>query len=303
MDTSGWTTQCFGRFLVDLPQTAKSNQTYKIRGNKIERVSGSPEILEQRIQALERQASSERRKDGSSLLVEKILHNNGSASIISWKSKESSILWRESYFVAPGGRVAYQNSGYVSPDRKLVAIENAKRIADNIRVRAPGDIPTIPGFCIDGGLIAGNDYRSESFTVDVSFPDHPNVQLEIFASTGAEENRLLERVGGFLRTEVLGTAAGLKTLRKRKRDVGPIDAEEYLVAASDKGQRVYSFAWESQGKDGSLSEPNLGVNLGVLEQSVVNEKEPYRPAFKSDEEALELWDVIIESIRLRPGAV
>jgi hypothetical protein len=41
----------------------------------------------------------------------------------------------------------------------------------------------------------------------------------------------------------------------------------------------------------------------VLEQSVVTERTPYLPAFQSDEEALQLWDAIIESIRLRPGAV
>ncbi|WP_454709910.1 T6SS immunity protein Tli4 family protein [Cupriavidus nantongensis] len=30
---------------------------------------------------------------------------------------------------------------------------------------------------------------------------------------------------------------------------------------------------------------------------------PYQPAFQSDDDALQLWDAIIDSIRLRPGAV
>nr|WP_302480493.1 T6SS immunity protein Tli4 family protein [Cupriavidus gilardii] len=57
-----------------------------------------------------------------------------------------------------------------------------------------------------------------------------------------------------------------------------------------------------QGRDRSLSEQNIAVNLQALEQSVVTLRTPYQPAFQSDEQAIQLWDAIINSIRLRPGA-
>ncbi|WP_438820981.1 T6SS immunity protein Tli4 family protein [Cupriavidus gilardii] len=44
------------------------------------------------------------------------------------------------------------------------------------------------------------------------------------------------------------------------------------------------------------------MNLQALEQSVVTLRTPYQPAFQSDEQAIQLWDAIINSIRLRPGA-
>ncbi|RAS12547.1 T6SS immunity protein Tli4 family protein [Cupriavidus alkaliphilus] len=175
--------------------------------------------------------------------------------------------------------------------------------ATNIRSRADNEIPTGPGFCIDKGFIAGNDYRSESVQVGITLPQHPNAFISFDASTGAEEDRLLERVDKFAIAAVAGWFAGLKVLRKGERNVGAIPADEYATAATGNGQRVYVFAWESQGKNKSLSEQNVSAGLRVLEQPVVSPQTPYRPAFQSDDEALQLWDAIIESIRLRPGAV
>ncbi len=92
---------------------------------------------------------------------------------------------------------------------------------------------------------------------------------------------------------------GIETLRKRERG-GAVPADEYLVASTDKGQRLYTFAWEAQGKDGSITEPNISAALGVLERSPDSSgKLPALP-FKSDKEALALWDTIIDSVRLRP---
>ncbi|HCI2748359.1 TPA: hypothetical protein NO335_006249, partial [Pseudomonas aeruginosa] len=109
---------------------------------------------------------------------------------------------------------------------------------------------------------------------------------------------LLERVDGFVQN-MLATVAGVERLRKGKHPVGRLPGEEYLVAGSNKGQRAYTFMWEVQGKEESLTEPNLTAGLAVLERSNENGKPP-PPAFKSDKEALELWDTIVDSIRVRP---
>jgi len=93
--------------------------------------------------------------------------------------------------------------------------------------------------------------------------------------------------------------AGIETLRKRERG-GAIPADEYLLAGSAKGQRTYTFLWEAQGKDESVYEPHLKVELSVEEADDDDDGKPPVPAFKSDKAALELWDAIIDSIRLRP---
>ena len=53
----------------------------------------------------------------------------------------------------------------------------------------------------------------------------------------------------------------------------------------------------------SLAHPTLSLEFNVLERDTDDEGKPPPPVFRSDQEALELWDAIIESIRLRPGAV
>ncbi|OHV02014.1 hypothetical protein BLA34_06495 [Ralstonia solanacearum] len=305
VERMGWKTFCFGRYLVDLPAEAKVSSSSRIVGIEIEPVPVErPALLKERVEARERELMASRHTSGESMLVRRVDQGNGSVSLLSWNSPRRKILMsQESYLVANNAWRAFKYSGEISASRQDRAISLFSLLATNIRSRSDSEIPIGPGFCIDQGFIAGSDYRSEGFQVGITLPQHPNALITIDASTGAEQDRLLERVDKFFATAVAAQLSGLKILRKRQRDVGPIEAEEYATAASGNGQRVYAFAWESQGKDKSLSEQNIVAALKVLEQSVITEHTPYRPAFKSDEEALQLWDTIIDSIRLRPGAV
>ncbi|MGE1005511.1 T6SS immunity protein Tli4 family protein [Ralstonia pseudosolanacearum] len=306
MDKNGWSTHCFGRYLVDLPPQAKINSSYKIWGDDVEYVPGKgPGNLSAEVSKREVELKNEKHKkiDGS-MFVRRQAHHNDSFSIVSWKAPYSKeLMWMDTYLVTSGPWRVFRYSGDVAPEKLDSALSFADSLSTNIRSRDDHEIPIGPGFCIDQGFIAGSDYRSEGFQVGITLPQHPNALITIDASTGAEQDRLLKRVDKFFATAVAGQLSGLKILRKRQRNVGPIEAEEYATAASGNGQRVYAFAWESQGKDKSLSEQNIVAALKVLEQSVITEHTPYRPAFKSDEEALQLWDAIIDSIRLRPGAV
>ena len=306
MDKTGWTTYCFGRYLVDLPPQAKINGSYKMWGRGIEYVPGA-DLSTLNTEVNKRQAeltASRPEKLGSSMFVRRQELKGGSVSIVSWKAPYSKeMMWMDSYFVTKGPMRVVRYSIDVDPEKLDLALSLSGSLAANIRSRDDSEIPTGPGFCIDKAFVAGSEYRSEGFKVGITLPQHPNALITLAASTGAEQDRLLERVDKFFATAVVGSVTGLKVLRKRERNVGPIPAEEYATAASGKGQRVYAFAWESQGKDESLSEQNIAAALKVLEQPVVTKHTPYRPAFQSDDEALRLWDAIIDSIRLRPGAV
>ena len=278
---------------------------YKVRGNKIQPMPGEvPSTLKSRVDRREAELRGAKHETQGSMFVRRVPLVNGSEILFSCSLPYSEVMLQSDvYLVADKSDDVFQYGGDVSPDRVEIALRHATGLADNIRSRSDDEIPSGPGFCIDKGFIAGSEYRSERFEVGVTLPEHPNAFINIDASTGAEQDRLLERVDRFLLLAVGQRLTGLDVLRKRERDVGPIQAEEYATAASGNGQRVYAFAWESQGKNKSLSEQNISADLHVLEQSVVTERTPYLPAFQSDEEALQLWDAIIESIRLRPGAV
>lgn len=305
MDRTGWATHCFGRFLIDLPPGSALKAGNRIWGEPIESLSVAERSLSEQIDARVSELEGTPHEFRESMLVRHTDLARGSASIVSWAQPYSLVAMQSETFLIAGERdapVFFRYSGLVSPEKLESALAFYEDLARKIRSRRPDEIPTEPGFCIDGGYIAGSEFMAESFRVGITMPGHPGMHMTFRSSTGAEEDTLLERVGGFFRTEVLGRVAGMNTLRKGKRSVGPIAGEEYLVAGGDRQQRMYAFRWEFQGRDGSLAEPNLSLQMGVHERDPDDDGNPPPPAFDSDQEALELWDAVLESIRLRPGA-
>jgi hypothetical protein len=305
MDTTGWTTHCFGRFLVDLPPQAQVSATYKIWGDEIKRLHETPTSLAAKLDQREQELKAAAHETQGSMFVRRI-EQGRSTTFLSWDPDlpgDTSFQRMDTYLVATNDWRVFQYSGGLSTEKQYSALNLAESLAHNIRARGPTEIPVGPGFCIDSGYIAGHAYQSESVRAGIKLPDYPGLQMSFWSSTGATETGLLERVGTFFQTAVAGPVLGIKTLRKGERNVGPIRAEEYLSAASDQGQRVYAFKWESRGKEESLAHPTLSLEFNVLERDTDDEGKPPPPVFRSDQEALELWDAIIESIRLRPGAV
>lgn len=305
MSTEGWSTHCFGRYLIDLPPQARIGAGYTIWGEQIELTNIPASSVDELLSAREAEIRSVDHETAGSMWVRRADHGNGSATIISWSRPYSEAMMQaETYLIADGprGSPVFLYSGAVAPEKIDTAISFYGSLSRSIRSRDTHEIPTEPGFCIDGGYIAGSEYMAESFRVGIALPQHPGMHMTFRSSTGAEEEGLLERVGGFFRTEVLGRALGVDTLRKRRRSVGPIAGEEYLVAGGDDRQRVYAFRWEFQGRDDSLAEPNLSLEMGVLERDPGDDGSLPPPAFESDDEALQLWDAILETIRPRPGA-
>lgn len=306
MNTDGRTTYCFGRFLIDLPPRAKVGAGYSVWGENIELTTLRASSLKGMVDAKEHELRSQDHESAGSMFVRRTDLANDSTNIIFWSRPYSEAMMQgETYLVVDGEKDSpvFLYSGGVAPTKIASAISFFDSLARNIRSRGKQEIPSESGFCIEGGYIAGREYMSEQFRVGITLPEHPGMHLTFRSSTGAAESGLLERAGGFLRTEVLGAVAGLDTLRKGRRAIGPIAGEEYLVAASDQGQRVYAFKWEAQGRDDSLGEPNMGLELGVMERDASDDGTPPPPAFESDDQALQLWDAILQSIRLRPGAV
>lgn len=304
MDTTGWKTHCFGRFLVDLPPQAQVRAGYSVGGLRLERLRGGRAMVMREIEVRENALKQQPHRTQGSMFIKRETLGGEGVGVLSWRSDSSlDFMFRDAYFFSRDGLVSYKYSGLLRRDREDRSRVFVNNLSNNVHGLRGDETPVGPGFCVDGGYIAGNVFMAERFRVGFTMPEHPGMHFSIMSSTGAAETTLLERVGGFFRTEVVGWAAGMRTLRKRRRALGPYQGEEYLVTASKDGQTVYAFIWEYQGKNGSLSEPNLVLDLGVLERDTDDEGTPPPPAFQSDREALQLWDAILNSIRLRPGAV
>ena len=299
MKTS-WKTHAIGRHLVDLPGDARVIESYRINDVKVEPLPNvkTRASFDGLVSEKEKELRAAKHDTRGSMFVERVPHANGSTTLISWSlpSWEKGYTF-DTYFWA--GNSAFRYVGDVSLDRKEAALDRRQRYSQEWYQLTPGELPQGVGFVADGAVLVDKNFNLESWSMAVQFAGKPDVHFDIsaFAEKRVEEP-LRKRMGGTL-SGLLGNIVGLTQLRNRERPVGPIWGEEVLVAGTEKGKRAYSFAWEAPGKAWSLAEPNINIALGVLESAYETNKE----SFASDEEALELWDAIVDSIRQRPGAV
>lgn len=294
---AGWKTHAIGRHLVDVPGDAKLIEGYKI--NKV----GLEPLPEIKMQARFDLLVSERERvmrtvkpNTKGSFIERVPHANGAVTLISWDWKEGFTF--DTYFRAGTSTLKY--SGDEASDWKSNAIKLREELSREWRELRPGEIPEGMGFVAGNMMLADNRFNPESWSLVIQLAGKPDVSLEIAAFAVGKvnpEQTLRKRAGGIV-AGMLGLGLGLVRLRNRERPVGPIWAEEILVAGTQNGKRAYGFKWEAPGKANSLAEPQLNVELEVGESAYETNKE----SFANDDEALALWDAIVDSIRLRPGA-
>lgn len=297
---TGWKTHAIGRHLVDLPGDAKTIESYKFNEVKVEPLPNikNKNQFDTMVDRRETELQVARRASGSSMFIERATQSNGSVTLVSWEDPSLEIFYRfDTYFRAGSKSLKY--SANVSLNRKKNILDLCDELSREWQEIPSGTIPTSIGFVVDDAILVDKDFNLESWSMSVKFAGKPDVNFTI--SSFAEETvekPLRERTAG-VHASLLARIAGLSHLRDRERPVGPIWAEEILTAGTHDGKRYYAFKWEAPGKAWSLAEPNLNISLGVIESDYPTNKE----SFASDDEALELWDAIVDSIRLRPGAV
>lgn len=296
----GWRTRAIGRHLVDIPESARTTESYKFNDEKVKPLSDirSQEDYERLLSQKERSLRAAKHEKFGSMFVERVEHVNGSVTLISWNRPTGDILYVFDTYFRAGTR--YLNSiGEVSRDLKTTALQTCAELSREWRQTPVGETPEGIGYVVDDAILVEKRFNLESWRMVIQLPSKPDVFLELtsYAQRRVEPG-LRERAGGIV-AGLLGTVAGFSRLRDRARPVGPIKADEILLASTQDGKRGYGFKWEAPGKANSLAEPNLNASLRVGESAYTTNRE----SFASDEEALELWDAVIDSIRLRPGAV
>ncbi|MCE7031165.1 hypothetical protein LY625_00735 [Lysobacter sp. GX 14042] len=302
MERENWRRHCFGRLSIELPRSADVTEVYRIEGDLFERLPDSAGQLERRIEGRTKELEEQQHATGRSMLIDRVVYPAGGQTLMSWEwPDEEDMLWADAFFMTDDPWRAYRYSGGVSASLEKRADALLRGIAGGLQGLEPEDVPGAPGFCVDGGWIAGTGFRSEMMDVSVRLPEYPGMVLSLLSSTQAEVDKetLLDR--GML-SEAILVAQGATRLRKGKRSPGGVSGGEYSMASTESGQRIYTFAWEAPGKAVSVTEPYLLAEMQVFGQPVVDDDNPYEPPFEDDEEALELWDAIIDSIRLLPGA-
>lgn len=291
-------TLCVGRFLLDVPAATSIQPGYVYARKKVETTTGvSAEAFRQQVAARVATLKAARHRSGESMSVSETRFDDDAVLVTSWVSDSSRAGHRqELYVLDPTHNVQYLVSGETEGAKLPAAIENYRALRPRISYRDPSAIPNTAGFCIDSGFIAGNRINSEEMTIGLRPRAYPGARMTLMSYvTGKPDRPLLQRTSD-VPPEYAAAQARMRNLRRGERNAGPIQGQEILAHTEGDGRKMYAFLWESQGRAESLQLPFLSLQL-------LTEEKAQAPAFQDDAQALGLWDQVLGSLRLRPGAI
>ena len=215
----------------------------------------------------------------------------------------------------PIGPRLYLYEGMASKNERLSPEDLFRRMSDLMRGMRAWDgasVPHEPGVCIDGAFIHEPTHRfQEIMSSGFVFPSLPDVHFSVMsnknASTEAENGigllrsvQLAQRDAG-----LLGLFGGYpySFLRRGKRTLHGLWEGEEVLSRSTRDQAL-RFEWQLVGQRGNVARPaHLDVSLSTRVQD--NRVGQARSSSLSDEQAVALWDRLLENIKFRvavPGA-
>ncbi|NMM26714.1 MAG: hypothetical protein HHJ12_05340 [Glaciimonas sp.] len=297
-------THCLGRYLIDLNADVVVDAYFVYAKGKVEtRLNFLKSDFERLVSNRETTLKNTPHDKGGSMFVGRTELAPNRILIQSWTDSVTSKTMHvnEKYVYIPEKRTLFFRKTDSDASARSNTIDLAKRIAGSYQYRNPDEIPSGVGFCINSGLMADNNLNSEEVKAAFHFKQYPSVSVYFNSYvTGNPDTELLDRLGG-LPASLMQAAAGMTSLRRGNRNLGPVKGQELLVRASAEGKRSYEFLWESQGRDSSIEFPFISLKLTTTAETD-NGKIVDAP-FKTDAEALQFWDAILQTLRLRPGAV
>lgn len=303
-------TLCIGRFLIGLPANTSINlgtaKTYE--AGKIER---TPRISldefekrmhrrEQELRALAHNTEGTRLKE---VMRDPVKHSRiflyRESEVASRTVEIHGYLWRDNQmFTFESGA-----------DNEFIAVgkQDMVRAMTSLKIRDNRTIPNEPGFCIDGALLPGKEFRFENVGASFEFSDYPGFIIG-FGTRATDrpvdpDERLIARV---LRSDKLASPDEPPEITIRqtgKRQVAGLFAEELVRKfKSTKVDAMFMLGYaEHYPQPGRLDQPEITLRFELdPADPVTGQRHANLP---SEEAVLALWDAILDSLRLRPGAL
>jgi hypothetical protein len=297
-------TYCLGRFLIDLPNDAEIvAQTAEYRGDKIkvERQPSAETFLHLITEKENTLRETKHKKDPSLLKYLSKKDDGRSVAIIYWKTPEKRHLYETEVNKWQKG-FQFLAKGQADPDQMEMAVDFANRTLSELRYRDPTEIPSETGFCIERGLFAGEPAMPhyEYAYVHFRLKEHPDVIVTVTTRLVMKEDHegLLDRIDRKSKDAgLLELLNKIKVLRRGKHPAGDIPGEDYLQSIpTGETFSTHTFFWESIAKTKNLYAPEISVEF---ESGKINIGGYSKPSV-SDKQAIELFDSIVNSIRVRP---
>lgn len=297
-------TKCYGRFLLDVPQSSidgdGDHYDYAFATILTAKEPSTQALFDARIDAME--AANQEKKTFK-----------GAAFLRHAERIDSKLRWLAFYRNELG--VAFEIRGFVLKDQRLFTVEaggsddedlqNFRRefiaLAPHLKPLALDATPTGPGFCMRGGYIAAEDRRGESVNSGFEVPQLPELYFSVSTSTNGDniDPGPLDREGAII-AQLGSLISQVKTIRKGRRTINGMEAQEWISKIPPGDEWEYSFDLVIPGKPNSNAAPNISLTMKLegVESNGVR-----APVKMSEAEALLLWDAITSTLRLRPGAL
>ncbi|MDN7819422.1 T6SS immunity protein Tli4 family protein [Burkholderia vietnamiensis] len=309
---------CIGRFVFDRPVSSEiSNQQYEFKGEKLETQYNVPiATYHAKVETLEKTLRSKKRTHPSSgIEVDHVWLEKAFSP-----TKNSRVLVFQSG-VAKYAKLPFDTDGYIYENGTLfhttgsigsAAIDNAEEIYNDIyrrvKTRDNWTVPKESGFCFDGGIVTGSSTSTEEVTQSFALmPERRPALLLIQMRDSVSQDRdpaasLLKTLPD-LRAKLDAVGGHYRILRQGHRKIADMDAEEVLFEIKDGGVTEYRFSLLAPGDPSTLAKPHTSIQmiLGDISSQDVPAEERTSPVDEAG--ALQAWDTLLNSLKLRPGAV
>lgn len=300
-------TVCFGRFVIEIPATAMIVFGPAEVGPHISYLPGEGGQIARHVarDLVEVENSRELLEKGDYArlpLFGKVIDGIVPGQKITFDSKNGIGYYINSY--VPVGQDLFILF-FSSVLHKNYAAKDFNVIASNLRPRADDEIPAEPGTCIAGGFLP-MALEYERVRIGMRLKEFPDVHLSIDVhknrdtlEEAASLDLTLKEGEELARAQGHGAAyARIKTLRRGARQLGLWKGFEIVVRkpSFNNDTEAHEFHFHSLGALHDPLQPQLDVRL---DSGVKNNKTAGVKPSISDEEAVELWDKLIGTIRVR----
>jgi Tle cognate immunity protein 4 N-terminal domain/Tle cognate immunity protein 4 C-terminal domain len=329
-DSRPW---CIGRFVFDRPARSEVGyEKYEFWGDKIDITHNvTSGTFRHKVDARENELRGKKRTVFLPLTDEMMI--NGDNGL-----RETNASWLEEVLSpTPGSRLfiykefgnradaAFHSEGYVLAGttmlttKSLVRYDGIQKFVrlttneyQNITYRDNWSVPTERGFCINGALIGGPSRNSEVAEQTISLlPGKPTfLVIKMRDAVDADQQFSLLKTLPDLRQglQERGYSHNVCILRKGKRQLGSMNAEEVLFSIKDGKTQVFQFYLQAPGNPDTTAQPHTEIQLMLgAELSDADKDSGMKPEDMSspvDEAgAIQAWDTLLNSMRLRPGAM
>lgn len=294
-------THCIGRYLIDLPKGTRVKADYITAGSSVTTLSGvSADEFGQRLTARQQELQQTEHSKVGNMFIERDEISANHITLVSWASKVGQRVYQyEEYQYLPQEATLYVfvSKGNADDESREKAAASQRVFDSRLRYRESLEIPKEDGFCICEGMITGSEINKEEMTVGFFLPDQPYISLSVTSFVTREDMPVNTK-----ELSVVSGLPGTKILRNTSRKWGDMKAFEMLQKYRDDGAQFYEFNLKVPGKGNSLKYPYMTVSLQAGTYKETEEGKPIK-VFQHDDQAVQLWDEIVGSIRLRPGAV